>query len=284
MWFRKRMLAGILAAVVAVSSVQLPASVVYAEETVEGNISDVVSETADQTGGRIEEEGQDKGETEETEETEEAGSGGESVKPEDDGGGLSEDGSSETETTEDGSSESETTEDGGSESGTTDEDTDVPGKAEDGSDQSADPEETDDKGSDSEVTEPLGDEEGGTEDSAGETEEPEEEQQISGNDIPESGTAEGASEEGGGRGILATTGEALDLANPSAEYTALDGSKISSAAQGQPKLLIFYSNTCYNSQTTIRGISQKVRAFAGVDIYGIETSNKTKETIIQYFV
>ncbi len=132
MWFRKRMLAGILAAVVAVSSVQLPASVVYAEETVEGNISDVVSETADQTGGRIEEEGQDKGETEETEETEEAGSGGESVKPEDDGGGLS----------EDGSSESETTEDGGSESGTTDEDTDVPGKAEDGSDQSADPEET----------------------------------------------------------------------------------------------------------------------------------------------
>lgn len=273
------MLAGILAAVVAVSSVQLPASVVYAEETVEGNISDVVSETADQTGGRIEEEGQDKGETEETEETEEAGSSGESVKPEDDGGGLSEDGSSESETTEDGSSESETTEDGGSESGTTDEDTDVPGKAEDGSDQSADPEETDDKGSDSEVTEPLGDEEGGIEDSAGETEEPEEEQQISGNDIPESGTAEGASEEGGGRGILATTGEALDLANPSAEYTALDGSKISSAAQGQPKLLIFYSNTCYNSQTTIRGISQKIRAFAGVDIYGIETSNKTKEEV-----
>lgn len=72
---------------------------------------------------------------------------------------------------------------------------------------------------------------------------------------------------------------ALELDNLSYEYTAVDGTKISSAANGKPKLLIFYSNTCGNCRNTIRGISNKIDQFAGIDIYAMETNNGTKEAV-----
>ena len=73
-----------------------------------------------------------------------------------------------------------------------------------------------------------------------------------------------------------------NLENLSAEYTAVDDTKISSAAAGNPKLLIFYSNGCLNCQNTIEGISGRIGNFAGIDIYAIETTQKTKDEVAAY--
>ncbi|MCM1297479.1 MAG: InlB B-repeat-containing protein, partial [Muribaculaceae bacterium] len=75
---------------------------------------------------------------------------------------------------------------------------------------------------------------------------------------------------------------ALDLDNLSDTYTALDDTQISSTANGKPKLLIFYSNTCGNCRSTIRGISEQIADFAGIDIYAIETTQATKEEVATY--
>lgn len=75
---------------------------------------------------------------------------------------------------------------------------------------------------------------------------------------------------------------ALNLDNFSAEYTTTDGKKINSAANGRPKLLIFYSNLCGNSKNTIRDISRNIGDYAGVDVYAIETNKGTKESVEEF--
>lgn len=74
----------------------------------------------------------------------------------------------------------------------------------------------------------------------------------------------------------------LDLNNRKDEYTALDDTKITSAAEGRPKLLIFFSNTCYSCQSTISSISSRIGDFAGTDIYAIETNKGTKEAVAEF--
>ncbi len=76
--------------------------------------------------------------------------------------------------------------------------------------------------------------------------------------------------------------KALDLDNLSYEYTALDETTITSAAEGRPKLLVFYSNTCGNCRGTIQNLSSSIDSFAGIDIYAIETTQKTKEEVAAY--
>lgn len=76
--------------------------------------------------------------------------------------------------------------------------------------------------------------------------------------------------------------KALNLDNLSHDYTALDDTNISSTAQGRPKLLIFYSNTCGNCRNTIRSISAKIADFAGIDIYALETNSGTKEEVAAF--
>lgn len=75
---------------------------------------------------------------------------------------------------------------------------------------------------------------------------------------------------------------ALDLDNFSHEYTALDDTTLTSAAEGRPKLLIFYSNTCYNCRSTISSISADIADFAGIDIYALETNDGTKEEVAAF--
>lgn len=74
----------------------------------------------------------------------------------------------------------------------------------------------------------------------------------------------------------------LDLDNPSLQFTALDGTTIRSDAEGRPKLLIFYSNTCGNCRGTISGISGKINSFAGVDIYALEVTKQSKEDVTSF--
>lgn len=76
--------------------------------------------------------------------------------------------------------------------------------------------------------------------------------------------------------------DGLNLDNFTAEYTALDGTKISSTADGKPKLLIFYSNNCYNCRSTIQSISRKITDFAGVDIYAIEITRGSRESVSDF--
>lgn len=306
MWLRKRMYAGILAAVVAIASMQLPAGNVYARETTllskgmeiteekaqpAENGTDAVPEKASQ-----QEDGEQPGEADDSDRAEQPGNGGEqpgesedsdgserpgeggeqpgesdgsngSEQPGDDGGQPGEPG---------GSNESEQPGDDGEQPGDGSEQPDnseQPEESDDDSNTPAEPEEPDENEGESGNADGSGEETGEPEDPADEMQE-----QVSGNDIPGSVISAPLPEEGGVRGIMAA-GEALNLANLSAEYIALDGSRISSTAQGRPKVLIFYSNTCGNSRGTIQRISQKIGDFAEADIYAIETNCKTKEEV-----
>lgn len=74
---------------------------------------------------------------------------------------------------------------------------------------------------------------------------------------------------------------ALNLDNLFYEYTALDGKKINSAAEGRPKLLIFYRNACANCKSTINSISRSIDSFSGIDIYALEIDGGTKEEVAE---
>lgn len=73
------------------------------------------------------------------------------------------------------------------------------------------------------------------------------------------------------------SGVALNLDNLYQTYTALDGTMLTSAANGRPKLLIFYRNPCGNCQSTIYNISRSIDQFTGIDIYALESDGGTKE-------
>lgn len=73
------------------------------------------------------------------------------------------------------------------------------------------------------------------------------------------------------------SGVALNLDNLYQTYTALDGTVLTSAANGRPKLLIFYRNPCGNCQSTIYNISRSIDQFTGIDIYALESDGGTKE-------
>jgi len=75
---------------------------------------------------------------------------------------------------------------------------------------------------------------------------------------------------------------ALNLDNLDATYTALDGSTISSKANGKPKLLVFFSTTCGNCKYTMNNISNNIKDFAGVDICAIETTKSSLDIVAQF--
>ncbi|MCM1297055.1 MAG: InlB B-repeat-containing protein [Muribaculaceae bacterium] len=77
-------------------------------------------------------------------------------------------------------------------------------------------------------------------------------------------------------------GEALDLDNLKAEYTTTEDKKVSSSAEGKPKLLIFYSNNCGYSKNTIADIKKNIDQYAGLDVYAIETNKGTKESVLEF--
>ncbi|MDE6404614.1 MAG: InlB B-repeat-containing protein [Lachnospiraceae bacterium] len=81
---------------------------------------------------------------------------------------------------------------------------------------------------------------------------------------------------------LPESGVALGLDNLSHDYTALDDSKISSTADGRPKLLVFYRNSCGNCQSTVLGISRSIDRFAGIDVYALEIDGGAKETVAAF--
>ncbi len=87
---------------------------------------------------------------------------------------------------------------------------------------------------------------------------------------------------GGTPAPLPESGVALNLENPVWDYTALDGERISSTANGRPKLLIFYRNPCGNCQSTVTGISRAIDRFAGIDVYALEVDGGTQEAVVEF--
>ena len=72
----------------------------------------------------------------------------------------------------------------------------------------------------------------------------------------------------------------LNVDNPYARFTTVDEETITSAADGKPKLLIFFGTNCGNSQSTLRSIAQY--GFSDVDICAVETQGHTKEETIAF--
>lgn len=101
-------------------------------------------------------------------------------------------------------------------------------------------------------------------------------------DITVSGGSGSGGQGDGDQGDGDQDDEGLDLANYTAEYTTIDDTIISSVAQGRPKLLIFYRNTCWNSQQTISSISRNIEDFGGADVYAIEIDGNSKESVAEF--
>ncbi|MDE6738186.1 MAG: InlB B-repeat-containing protein, partial [Lachnospiraceae bacterium] len=76
-------------------------------------------------------------------------------------------------------------------------------------------------------------------------------------------------------------GEGWGLANPYETLTALDGTTISTRADGRPKLLVFCSFTegRYGSTGRVENIRDDISSFEGVDIYVIEYSLNSWERV-----
>lgn len=63
----------------------------------------------------------------------------------------------------------------------------------------------------------------------------------------------------------------------------LNGGTVSTAAEGRPKVLIFYKTVCYNCQTVL-GLFQNERLnFSGVDVIAAEISNASMEEMEQFY-
>ena len=245
----RRLGAGILAVIIAVSLIQFPAGNVYAEE---------VTVAADENGS--------------AEILKETGS---AEQPQEDGSlpDTGDGGPGDSEAVQDG----EKAESGEGGSDVDDSETETPG--DDVLGEAGNPGETEDEPAEEDGT--LNDGNTGEEETS--EGEKEDEISVSDNDLPEGDHFDiPGSETGSGIVAMAASEGPLNLDNLSAEYTALDGSTISSAAQGRPKLLIFYSNTCGNCQGTIINISRAIADFAGVDIYAIETNGKSADEVAEF--
>lgn len=72
----------------------------------------------------------------------------------------------------------------------------------------------------------------------------------------------------------------LDKDNLTASFTTLDEQKVTSAAEGKPKLLVFFRTTCPNSISTIRSIAG--HDFSGIDILAVEIDNKEKSAVAEF--
>ena len=65
-------------------------------------------------------------------------------------------------------------------------------------------------------------------------------------------------------------------------FTLLNGSKVSSKAEGKPKVLIFFQTICGRCQSTTRSLGPKYETFSDADIYEIEI-NRAKKADVQKF-
>ncbi|MDE7178738.1 MAG: InlB B-repeat-containing protein [Lachnospiraceae bacterium] len=75
----------------------------------------------------------------------------------------------------------------------------------------------------------------------------------------------------------------LSAANPEYTLTTLDDEKVSTRADGKPKILFFLSTTCGYCRTTNQELRDHIEEFDGVDIYAIEAFlGKTKEEVAQF--
>ena len=279
----RRLGAGILAVFIAVSSIQVPAGIVYAEEVTaeadENGSAEILMETGSaeqlQEDGSLPDTGNGgPGDSEAVQDGEKAESGEEGSAADNGGTETSGDGTIGDdipgEAVGDGTGEGQKPEEDSREESP--EEPDHIGEAGNPGEREEEPAEEDGTLSDGNI--------GEEEASEGEKEE---EASVSDNDLLQEDSLtrmEHAADSG--VAALAESEGPLNLTNLSAEYTALDGSTISSAAQGRPKLLIFYSNTCGHCRSTIMGISYAITDFEGVDICAIETNNKSADEVTEF--
>lgn len=77
-----------------------------------------------------------------------------------------------------------------------------------------------------------------------------------------------------------TMEEGLNKENPDVTLTTIDDVTVSSAADGKPKLLVFFRTTCGNSISTIRAIAG--HDFPGIDLYAVEIDGKSKSEVEKF--
>lgn len=74
---------------------------------------------------------------------------------------------------------------------------------------------------------------------------------------------------------------ACNIDNLKYTFQSLDGSTISSQANGKPKLLIFFRTGCFNSQQTISRLTQ-VKDYGNIDIIAAEIDGCTKADVVSF--
>ncbi len=74
--------------------------------------------------------------------------------------------------------------------------------------------------------------------------------------------------------------QGLNITNLDYTYTTINDTTVTSTANGKPKLLIFFSTTCSNSQSIIRGL--KDTTISNADIIAVECSRHTKDEVAAF--
>lgn len=100
-------------------------------------------------------------------------------------------------------------------------------------------------------------------------------------EIPEPSESEGGQDEI----VCAANDTVLDLDNQSMSYTiqCVDGGTLSTQSEGKPKMLVFFTTTCWNCKSTLSGISRSEWAkSAQVDVYALELNNSSREAVINF--
>jgi len=77
----------------------------------------------------------------------------------------------------------------------------------------------------------------------------------------------------------AAVGDGLNLDNTEYTYTAIDEKKVTSKANGKPKVLFFFKPDCGNCQQTNKALTEHIKTFVGADIYAVEINGQTKSMV-----
>lgn len=75
--------------------------------------------------------------------------------------------------------------------------------------------------------------------------------------------------------------EFLQKENLNLSFTTIEGNTVNTTANGKPKVILFFSTTCYNSQSTFKSLSF-VKEYKNVDFIAVETNYKTKEDVAAF--
>lgn len=77
-------------------------------------------------------------------------------------------------------------------------------------------------------------------------------------------------------------GNGKNLENLDYTFTTIDDQKVTSQANGKPKVLLYFKTDCGNCKGTIQDLAKYIKMFSGADIYALEINSKSKSEVAEF--